>query len=76
MNNIIKNHRRHSAIPPGGRGNGPRGPGAPPDSGILENLENQLKSQFSTDPELQWVSIRRSPRRQMAGKSLSLARFT
>ena len=37
MNNIVKNHPRHSAVPPGGQGNGPRGPGAPPDS---ENSKN------------------------------------
>ena len=32
MNNIVKNHLRHPAVPPGGRGDGPSGRGAPSDS--------------------------------------------
>ena len=29
MSNIVKNHPRQSGVPPGGRGSGLRGPGAP-----------------------------------------------
>ena len=32
VNNIVKNHLRHPAVPPGGRGDGPSGRGAPSDS--------------------------------------------
>ena len=36
VNNIVKNYRRYPGVPPWGQGNGPRGPGAPPDSEFLK----------------------------------------